>query len=404
MWEIYKKELLELVRDKRTLIFTILLPTLIMPLLMGGVVYMIDRLDKKAKNEELAYIVQNAQELPQLVTMLEAQKNFKRLTPDAVEELSIDTIKEQIQDKKYKFAVVINSGSAKTLAEGKQATVDLYYNSASITNKVYQRVKPAIESFNEQHQGKLLARFNFDEESLKGLTKPLDINRVNTADKREDIGEKIGGFLPYILLILILSGAMYPALDLGVGEKERGTLETLLLTPVSRGKLVLAKFLVIFSTGFFTVFLTIASIVAWMLLSQAVFALESLNKLISIISAVDVFLVFAMLVPVAAIFASLLLCTSIYAKNYKEAQNYMSPIMMFTIVPIIFSILPGVQLDSTWAWVPLTNVALAIKEIVKGTIDYGMMGIIFLSTTMVAGALLYFCVRWFNRESVLFRT
>ena len=404
MWEIYKKEFLELVRDKRTLIFTILLPTLIMPVMMGGFVYMIHKLETKAKNEELSYIVQNAAELPELVNLLQEQKNFKRLEPENVEQLSTEEIKQQIQDKKYKFAVVIKPDSAKVLGEGKQITTDLYFNSASVTNKVYQRVKPAFDSFNEKHQEKLLARFNFDEESLKGLTKPIDIKRINTADKREDIGEKLGWLLPYILIILILTGAMYPALDLGVGEKERGTLETLLLTPVSRTKVVLAKFFVIFSTGFLTVFLMIVSLALWLLIGGPFLAIEGLSKLTQIISVVDLLSAFVMLIPVAAIFASLLLCASIYAKNYKEAQNYMSPIMMFAIVPVVFSILPGVQLDSTWAWVPLTNVSLAIKEIVKGTIDYGMMGIIFISTTIVAGGLLYFCVRFFNRESVLFRT
>lgn len=404
MWEIYKKEFLELVRDKRTLIFTVLLPTLIMPAIFGGVAFVMDKMNRKAQQEELTFIVQNQDAMPGVVEALKKQENFKLVSVDNINNLSAQEIKQNIKDKTFKFALVLPVDGQEQLKQGQQAEIELHFNNASLTNKIYQRVKSAIDDLNEVQQKNLLAKFNLDEETLKGLTKPINIKRVNTADKREDTGEKIGWLLPYALMILILTGAMYPALDMGVGEKERGTLETLLLTPVSRTKIVFAKFFVIFTTGFLTVFLTLASLVIWSLVALNVFAVEAIKKLTEVIAFTDVLLVFTMLAPVAAIFASLLLCASIYAKNFKEAQNYMSPIMMFSIIPIVFSILPGVQLNSTWAWVPLTNVSLAIKEIVKGTVDYGMMGIIFLSTTILAGILLYFCNLWFNREAVLFRS
>ncbi|MBL4818823.1 MAG: ABC transporter permease subunit, partial [Deltaproteobacteria bacterium] len=81
----------------------------------------------------------------------------------------------------------------------------------------------------------------------------------STVDIRQSAGEKIGSIVPYILIIIGFSGALYPAIDLGAGEKERGTLETLLLTPVPRYKIVFAKFLVIFSTSFVSIFLTLVS-------------------------------------------------------------------------------------------------------------------------------------------------
>ncbi|NVJ59657.1 MAG: ABC transporter permease [Gammaproteobacteria bacterium] len=404
MWEIYKKEFLELVRDKRTLIFAILLPTLIMPLIIAGVAFVGAKIQAKAQSETLNYAVQNMHAMPNVADAIAKQDGFTLIKVEDIDSLSADDIKAHIESGKLKFALIFPKDGVAKLAEGKQVEIELHFNNASVTNRIYQRVKNSIDSVIEEQQKVLLSRFNLDENTLTVLTKPIEIKRVNTADKREDIGEKIGGLLPYLLIILILTGAMYPALDLGVGEKERGTLETLLLTPVSRTKIVLAKFLVIFSTGFLTVFLMLASIVVWSLIALNIIAVEAIEKLTQIISLGDIFLIFVMLAPVAAIFASLLLCASIYSKNYKEAQNYMSPIMMFAFIPIIFSILPGVQLDSTWAWVPLTNVSLAIKEIVKGTIDYGMMGIIFISTTIVAGILLYFCNLWFNRENVLFRS
>ena len=132
-------------------------------------------------------------------------------------------------------------------------------------------------------------------------------------------------------------------------------------------------------------------------------AIELVADFMGSISGMDFLLIFFMLIPVVAIFASVLLSLSIYARSFKEAQGYMTPLVMFTIVPVIMAMLPGVELKGGWAWVPLTNVALAIKELIKGTMDYVQLIAIFGSTALIAGALIAFSVYWFNQEKVLFR-
>jgi sodium transport system permease protein len=121
------------------------------------------------------------------------------------------------------------------------------------------------------------------------------------------------------------------------------------------------------------------------------------------IGVLDLLMVALMLIPSAAIFASLLLSISIYARSYKEATGLISPLMMLTILPSLIALLPGVELNWLWAMVPLTNVSLAMKELVKGTMDYRMFYVILLSSTLIAGALLALCRWWFTREQVLFR-
>jgi len=110
-----------------------------------------------------------------------------------------------------------------------------------------------------------------------------------------------------------------------------------------------------------------------------------------------------MLVPVAAMFASLLLSVSIYARNSPEASSLISPFGIVMIVPAVLAMLPGVELNWFWASIPITNISLAMKELVKGTMDYTMLLAIFGSSTLIAGLLLFFCTKWFNRETVLFR-
>lgn len=117
----------------------------------------------------------------------------------------------------------------------------------------------------------------------------------------------------------------------------------------------------------------------------------------------DLMLIATMLIPTAAIFASLLLSISIYAKSFKEAQSYIAPLNMLVILPAFLSMLPGVELNWKTASIPITNISLAIKELIKGTMDYSMMVAILGSSTVLAAVLLWLSTWWFGRESVLFR-
>ena len=216
------------------------------------------------------------------------------------------------------------------------------------------------------------------------------------------LGERVGGMLPYMFIIFCFMGSLYPAIDIGAGEKERGTLETLLLAPIQRYQIVLGKFFVIFTTGITAALLSLTSI-GVMLASRGQEITGELGEVMASISVVDLVLIAAMLIPTAAMFAALLLSVSIYAKSFKEASAYCGPLNILVIVPAIIAMLPIVELDWYWAMVPITNISLAIKELIKGTMDYKMLIAILGSSVVIAGAFLLFCTRWFEREAVLFR-
>ena len=409
MWKVYFKELLELTRDIKTLIFTLLLPTLIMPVLMFGFIMLVSNLTSQAMEEELQYTVIGGEHYPSLVEHLAGNESFKYL-----DEQNRDEAVSMINDKTLSFAIVIPPDTPGRLTQGLSAQVELIFDDSTTTSMlVFERVRNTLKQLNELEIQKRYTRLNLSEAQGKAVNKPIEISRTSTVNSRASIGEKVGGLLPYLLMLIGFVGAMYPSIDLGVGEKERGTLETLLLTPIPRFKLVFAKFLVIFSTSFIAVFLTllsfalVVSVIAPVMVSGLKASgnadVEVFIEVLKTISIFDVLLMILMVVPVAAIFASLLLSVSIYSRTFKEAQNYMSPLMLVILLPLALGMIPGVYLNGFWAAVPITNVALAIKEIFKGTIDLSMLGIIFASTTILAGALLALCNWWFQREEVLFR-
>jgi sodium transport system permease protein len=397
MWTVYLKEMLELLRDKKTFIFTILVPIVAMPLIFAGLGYLTSSMFKKSEHAELTYAVFGKDNAPRLSARFAAEKGFREVAI-----ASPEAIKQAIDDDLIKFALVIPPGFDQALAAHRQVAVALHYNNAVAVDLTRKRVNAVIEAHNAALRETALTAMKMSKAELRFALNPIKLQEMSTAGKRERMGAVVGGFLPYILIMVCLMAAMYPAIDLGAGEKERGTLETLLLAPIPRSQIVMGKFLVLFTVGLFSALLMVASLG----LLLAVFAnrLEGgLALLVRTVGFGDLAMVALMLMPTAAIFAAILLAISIYAKSYKEATGMVSPLMMLVIAPIAVAMLPGVELNWFWSMVPLTNVSLAMKELVKGTMDYRMFAAILLSTSLIAAALLAWCRWWFDREEVLFR-
>jgi sodium transport system permease protein len=397
MWTIYLKELLELVRDRRTFIFTVFIPVFAMPLIFAGFGYLSSTMFKNASTADMAYAIFGKEHAPQLAERFAQEKGFHEILL-----ASQDEIKPAIGAERIKFALVIPAGLNQQMAAQQQGKIELHYNSAATIDVTRKRVQTVLAAENGALRQQAMTRFNLSQEQLAYTLDPIQLEDHSTADKRAQMGAVIGGMLPYVLLMVCLMAAMYPAIDTGAGEKERGTLETLLLAPVSRTAIVLAKFLMLFTIGLTSALLMIAS-VGVLIHFFGSLAGSEMVQMLHAIGPLDLAMVALMLVPTAAIFAAILLSISIYAKSYKEATGMISPLIVVTILPTLVALLPGVELNWRWSLVPLTNVALAMKELVKGTMDYRMFSLILLSSALTAALLLALCRWWFNREQVLFR-
>ena len=401
MWLIFKKEILELLRDRKTLFFMIALPLLVFPLIFGGMFYFTGKAMTESQTKTLSFAVSGAEYAPALIAAFENEESLTlkdvkgNLTDKAV-------VADIISRKEVDFVLQIPSNFSNNIGQSGQVILKLVLNDAQL-NSVRARITAITDDIEVANQRNAFAELGISEAIQDAMLDPIIIDKVNLADAREQTGAIFGGLIPYFMFILCLQGAMLPAADIGAGEKERGTLETLLLSPVDRHSIVMAKFLTIATAGLTSALVTVVSMGIWALVVSIQMPMGPVVEFISAIDWFDFLLVFLMLIPVVATFASLLLALSIYARSFKEAQGYMSPLMIVVFLPIIVTLVPGIELKGIWAWIPLTNVALAIKELVKGTMDYVQLVGIFGSSVILAGALLAFCVYWFKQEKVLFR-
>ena len=219
-------------------------------------------------------------------------------------------------------------------------------------------------------------------------------------------GETFGGLIPYLAILMCMTGAMYPAMDLTAGEKERATMETILSSPIKRTHLVLGKFLLVLTASLATAMLSVLSMGASFTAMSHFVSVENAAEGVPIIPmhASTVLAIFVVAVPIAVLFSSTLITISLFAKSFKEAQSYLTPMTFVVLVPAIAAVLPGVELTPKLALIPILNASLLCKELVTGTYHWNYIALIFVSTSVYAAAALFLAVKMFQRESVLFST
>ncbi len=388
---VYLKELRDTLRDRRALISIIIVPTLVVPLLAFGVGKIAVSVTSKAHDEISAITVLGGEDSASVVGGLQQVKKLKIVPVGA-------DWKQQIADKKIRAAVKIPAGFEAGLNAGLAPAVTIYNYDGELKSSL--AVGELERFFRELRERTVAARLA--EHSLPAtLVKPFELKRENVAPPEKVGGNLIGGIVPYLIIILCFTGAMYPAIDLTAGEKERGTMETLLCSPVARLDIVLGKFLTVL-TG------SVAAMVLMMLSmgGTAFVAVALAGKAAAMMPTIDplgLVGVLAMVLPVAVLFSAILLAVALFAKTYKEAQSYIAPMAIVVIMPVAIGILPGIELNARLALVPLLNLSLICKELLSGVWHWQYIALIFGSTCVYAGLALAWCVRMFNREDVIFR-
>lgn len=401
---VYLKELKDQLRDRRTLISTIVIPTVIMPVMMFGFGAVMTKIIKKAQDEGTNVMIVGSAGAPELIKALQADPKFRVVAETG-------DYQQRIADKKLRVALELPADFEAQVRAGQPATAAVLYYEGEIKSGIGAR---ELEGFMQKYRTTLVEGRLRERGLPLELTKPFELKRRNVAPPEKVGGATIGGFIPYIIIILCFSGAMYPAMDLTAGEKERGTMETLMCSPTSRINIVFGKFLTVLTASVATMVFSLISMAGTALIGGFMFAgkaaaLQSTAAksasagFMPVIDPAGMLGVFAMVAPVAIFFAALLLTVSLFAKSYKEAQSYVGPLLLVAIIPAVFGLLPGIELSAKTALIPILNLSLVCKEMLSGTWNWPFIGLIFGSSCLYAAIGLAVCVKMFNREDVMFR-
>ena len=353
---VYLKELKDMLRDRRTLMSMIVIPTLLMPGLMLLIGTVTVKVIKKASQETPTIMVLGGEDSPAVRSALAENIRIRLVatTPDW---------RQRISDKKVRAAVEIPPGFDTALEHGEARTVKIYNYEGEVRSGF--GVNELRRFFNEYRDKVLTARL-----TARGLpdtfVRPFEVKTENVAAAEKVGGNAIGGMIPYFFIILCFTGAMYPAIDLTAGEKERGTMETILCSPIARLDLVLGKFLMVLTASLATVVFSVLSMAATVVLGGTMLLKSAggaaamkggvaAGGVIPLLNPLGMLGVVAMILPVAVMFAAVQLAVALYAKSYKEAQSYLSPFIVVIVMPAVIGLLPGVELNARLALVPILN-------------------------------------------------
>lgn len=394
---VYRKELIDSLRDRRTLISMVVVPILLMPMMTIGMSYVSIKMVSRARQEVPKVMVLGGEDSPKLTAALRELKTIE-IVPTTAD------WKEQIVNKTIRAAAEIPGGFEASLEGSEMKSIAIYHYEGEMKSQfAAQNLQAFFRTLREKTVSERLAARNLP----ASLLKPFEIEQKNVAPPEKVGGSLFGGLIPYMVILLCMTGAMYPAMDLTAGEKERGTMETILCSPASRTHLVLGKFLTVLTASLATAVLSILSMAVSFRLAKNMAAGDLDPRRAALmqltIDPKGVLAVFAMVLPIAVMFSAALLAVSLFAKSFKEAQSYLSPLMIVVILPAVASMLPGVELNARLALIPILNTSLVSKEIVTGTYHWNYIGIIFASSCVYAVIALAVAVKLFQREDVLFR-
>jgi sodium transport system permease protein len=390
---IFTKELVDTLRDRRTLVSMIAIPLILFPVLIGISSRVMSSQAQEAREKTLRV---------GLITNGNAEE-FRRILSQTdkvmlVENISADSARSLIASDSLDAFFEFSPNFDKQVANLQPGVVTMYFKAAEERDIEKDRALGLLKAYESELRYARFKALNVNESVIK----TVDVRQVNLASAKEKIAPIIGGFLPYLFIIFCFIGSMYPAIDLAAGEKERGTMETLLTSPASRLEILLGKFGVVVLTGLITAAVSMLGLYIGIVQVKEIPA-ELLSTILGILEVRSIALLLSLLLPLTVFFAAILLSLSIFAKSYKEAQSIISPLMIVIIVPAFLGLMPGMTLSTTTALIPILNVSLATKGIIAGTISTAILLEVYASLIVFGGGSLYVCAKIFGREGTIFR-
>ncbi len=396
------KEILSTLRDQRAIISNLVIPLVMLPVVMLGLPLLLGGLFQREQTTVTQVGVEGLANVPPaLAQLLQAQN---------VQLESVTAPEAAVRDGKVPVAMVVPAGFAAAVAAGRGADLTLYSKTGNMKSELNAgKVRQAVSDYSRQVVAQRLQAAGLDPSVLQ----PVRVTSVDASSAAERSSGQLSWLIPFFIAIWTLTGGQMTAIDATAGEKERGTLESLLVTPVRRTEVVVGKFLATLTFGLSAALMAIVGYVVGGAILGSVFAPRlagQASEMLQVmggsldISLPSVLLLFVSALLLAATIAALLLGITLFARSFKEAQSYVAPLSFLLILPAV-----GLQFKDLLGFgegvylVPVFNVLVLMDDIVKGSVAAGHVVATWLTLLVAIVLLLLFALRNFRREGVIFR-
>ena len=388
-WIIAKKELRESLRDRKTLFLTIFLPILLYPVLMLIVsqvaVMQASKLEEQTSNVGYAGAAENNP----LIDSLSLDERLE-LTEIASDDIGLGIAGLDVD-------VLLDLTQWSGQGEYPTETVVLHFHSVvDSSRQAMERVEENLVIWSDVEVARRLQQQNIDESFIS----PLNVESIDDSPPAQRGGYALAAILPILVIVTVLLGAFYPAIDLTAGEKERGSIQTLFTAPISTFEIVTGKYLAVLVIAMITGLANLASIA--LLFGQNLFlSSDVLGDIDFNISAPVILALLVTIFLMALFFSALLLTAAVLAKSYREGQSYVTPVYLICVIPSLVAQMPGFELTAKMAMIPAVNLTLLMKGVLVGGVTIEQFFAVVASTLIYTGLVLVAASKLFGQESVV---
>ena len=399
-WQILLvKEIKHLFRDTKTIVQTVVLPTFITPLLIGGIFWYFGSIATEETKKTYDISVYSSSES----LLIDELSESERLQIN--NEVSIEAVVEAVTQDKSEIGLVLEDNFSEDLVSNNSAELTIYSKDIDTFSQAQSIVLNIVDDYEDAIRNNRLELLNLDENYVN----PITINEEDLTTEEESAGSIFGAILALFFVMYVISGAMYPAIDLGAGEKERGTMETLISTNISSVDIIIGKMLSVTSSAILTATFSMLGF-AIPLVVIFLFYADSINEyffalLSAIVNPIALLGVFVLIIPLSVFVGAFLLAISVYAKTAKEAGLLLGNVLIVFLVPCYIPLInPGLELDFVGALIPCYNLALITNNLIAGTVDWFLYSVALISTIVYCCVAIYITYIMFDDENVIFRS
>ena len=391
---IAKKELVEFVRDWRTILAILVIPLLMFPLLF--ILFPLLLASEAAELEAMSVdVLVQADEIPLELGLLlnNSTLNITYEPLPVLDQLSNPSGSETVL-RNGSYDVVVRLQTNGTIVE----YAVLYLSTSEQSLEARSRTFDVLLTWEENETVRRIDAAGLDaDETLDPLRWNGDVSQSDVATQGEQAGMALSLFIPLVLAVWTFSSAIQPSIDMTAGERERGTLEALLGLPCSRMELLFGKWLAVATITGAGVLLQVAGLlfaIGYLATSDVISAPSvSLTALVFLCLAV---LLFAIMV------VAFELALAMRSHSVKEAGSILGPAVLIILFPALFTQVINLDgIETFWFAIPVVNVLLALRELLMDRIVYSHVLVWLLSSTFYALAAAYYAARQFKREDIV---
>ncbi len=394
---VFRKEFSEVWRERRSLFQLVLMPLLITPLLLAGVGKMTrSRIDDARKESVTLGIVgaKNSRLVQELIAGQNAAQTHVSFRPVGTRAEA----EAAIQKRDLRAALIVPADAETAVEESRP--IDLILLSDQGSDESQNAADSARKLFDKFTTVVVARRMQAADLPMQ-TAEPLRLVEKSVAGGGGAGMMMLTTLLPYILSLSAILGGVGVAFDAVAGEKERGTLETLLVSPVARRELVLGKFLTVSAIALVNSVFSVIGMLWPFYVKFPMFAWMAAGGLK--LSGGAIAALFFVQMPVALLGAGLLLTISTLSRNQKEAQGYLAPLMLVMSVASMMTVLLKTESPLWWALVPVTNSGLVLKQALSGIVNPTFVAVACGASLLYAAVAIFYARTVFEKESVLLK-